>query len=320
LEGLAHHWRNIANLTDHQVEAMVRADGIDILVDLAGHTCGGRLRLFALKPAPVQVNWLGYPDTTGLDMMDYRFTDELADPAGSDQFYAESLVRLPGCFTCYKPLADAPEVASLPALKNGYVTFGSFNNLPKMNAKVVALWAEVLEAVPNSRLFIKSPPLTDLATRERYYELFGQVGINRERLELIGHTATQSDHMDLYKCLDIGLDTFPYNGTTTTCEALWMGVPLVTLEGTRHAGRVGVSLLNAVGMPDFIAKNTSDYVALAANLSSDLPKLAKLRAELRGCLTVSQLCNGKSFASKVEDAYRQMWRTWCKTTQDASIY
>lgn len=311
MQGWAHHWRNIAGVPDEQVAAMVSADGIDILVDLAGYTSSCRLGLFARKPAPVQVSWLGYPDTTGLEAMDYRFTDALADPEGRDEFYVESLVRLPGCFLCYKPVLEVPKVAALPALEKGYITFGSFNILPKVNEKVVALWAEVLRAVPQSRLLVKSAPLTDCATTERYYGLFESQGIGRDRVELIGHTATQAEHLDLYKRLDIALDTFPYNGTTTTCEALWMGVPVVTLTGLRHSGRVGVSLLNAVEMQDWIAETPEQYVATAAKLAADLPRLTRLRAGLREHMAISPLCDGKAFAAKVEVVYREMWRKYC---------
>lgn len=313
LQGMAHYWRTIAGLPDEQVAQMIRTDGIDILVDLAGHTSGSRLRLFARKPAPVQVTWLGYPDTTGLDVMDYRLTDELADPAGREAWYTEKLLRLPGCFLCYKPLPEAPEVASLPALEKGYVTFGSFNNLPKINEKVIALWAELLRSIPSARLFIKSPPLTDAVTCERYYGLFEAQGISRERIELIGRTASQAEHLDLYKRLDIALDPFPYNGTTTTCEALWMGVPVITLAGERHSGRVGVSLLNAVGRPEWIAQTSEQYLAIARNLAQDVQGLATIRGSLRGQMAASPLCDGASFARKVEAAYREMWRTSQKT-------
>lgn len=311
IRGWAHHWRDIAGLPDEQVAAMVSADGIDILVDLAGYTGGCRLGLFARKPAPVQVTWLGYPDTTGLETMDYRLTDALADPEGRDAFNVESLVRLPGCFLCYKPVPEAPEVASLPALETGTVTFGSFNTLPKVNEKVVALWAEVLRNVPHSRLFIKSPPLTDPVTAERYFGLFESHGIGRDRVELIGHTATQAAHLELYKRMDIALDPFPYNGTTTTCEALWMGVPVITLAGERHAGRVGVSLLNALGHPEWIAQTPEQYLAIATKLALDVQGLANARRDLREHMAASPLCDGKSFAVKVDAAYREMWRKWC---------
>lgn len=314
MQGWAHHWRDIDGLQDEQVAAMARADGIDILVDLAGYTGGCRLGLFARKPAPVQASWLGYLDTSGLEAMDYHLTDAQVDPEGRDAFYVESLARLPGCFLCYKPLPDAPEVAVLPALEKGAVTFGSFNALPKVNENVVALWASVLRAVPRSQLFIKSSALTDGATSERYYGLFEAQGIGRDRVELIGHTATQTEHLDLYKRLDIALDTFPYNGATTTCEALWMGVPVLTLAGVRNASRMGVSLLNAVGMQDWIAETPEQYVTIATKMAADLPHLASLRAGLRERMAVSPLCDGKSFATKVEAAYRAMWRKYCAST------
>jgi protein O-GlcNAc transferase len=311
LQGLADEWRSLSSLTDVQVAEMIRADGIDILVDLAGHTGNNALKVFARKPAPIQATYLGYPDTTGLSTIDYRMTDALSDPPGREAFFTESLVHLPGCFLCYKPLPDAPEVAPLPALEKGYVTFGSFNMLPKINRNVIALWTEALRSVPDSRLFIKSPPLTDNAATQRYYDLFEAQGIGRDRVELIGRTATQAEHLDLYKRLDIALDTFPYNGTTTTCEALWMGVPVVTLAGVRHSGRVGVSLLNAAGLEDWIAETPEQYVAIAARMAADIPHLAELRAGLRERTAASPLCEGKPFALKVEAAYREMWRKYC---------
>jgi protein O-GlcNAc transferase len=310
-QGLADGWRSIIGLTGIQMAKMIRSDGIDILVDLAGHTGNNALKVFTYKPAPVQVTYLGYPDTTGLSTIDYRLTDALSDPPGREAFYAELLVRLPGCFLCYKPLENAPEVAPLPALERGYVTFGSFNHLPKVNQKVIELWAEVLRAVPQSRLLIKSLPLADIAATERYHGLFEAQGIGRDRVELTGHAATQAVHLDLYRRIDIALDTFPYNGATTTCEALWMGVPVITLAGERHSGRVGVSLLTAAGMQDWIAQTPEQYVALATGLAADMPKLTTLRASLRQRVADSPLCDGKSFARKVEAAYREIWRTWC---------
>ncbi|MBI3570209.1 MAG: tetratricopeptide repeat protein [Gammaproteobacteria bacterium] len=311
LQGLADHWKSIIGLTGTQVANMIRADGIDILVDLAGHTGNNALKVFTYKPAPVQVTWLGYPDTTGLSTIDYRLTDAFCDPPGNEAFHIESLLRLPGCFLCYQPLAGAPDVAPLPALEKGYVTFGSFNHLPKMNVHVIALWVELLAAVPQSRLLIKNKSLTDTATVERYYGLFAARGIGRDRVELTGFTATQAAHLDVYRRIDIALDTFPYNGTTTTCEALWMGVPVVTLAGVRHSGRVGVSLLNAVGLQDWIAGTPEDYIAIATRMAEDIPHLAKLRAGLRQQMAVSLLCYGKGFAAKVETVYREIWRRYC---------
>lgn len=311
LQNLADRWKSIMGLTGAQVAEMIRTDGIDILVDLAGHTGNNALKVFSYKPASVQVTWLGYPDTTGLSTIDYRLTDALCDPPGNEAFHTETLVRLPGCFLCYQPLTDAPEVAPLPAVGKGYVTFGSFNHLPKMNAKVIALWAKLLAAVPQARLLIKNKSLTDAATAERYYGSFAVHGIGRERVELTGFTATQAEHMELYRRVDIALDTFPYSGATTTCEALWMGVPVVTLAGVRHSGRVGVSLLNAVGLNDWIAGTPEHYVAIAVQMAADIPRLADLRAGLRQRMAASPLCDGKAFTRKVEAAYRQMWLAWC---------
>lgn len=311
LRSLTREWRDIRRMSDTELTEMIRRDRIDILVDLAGHTAGNRLKVFARRPAPVQVTYLGYPDTTGLEAINYRLTDMFADPQGNDARYTEKLIRLPGCFLCYKPPEDCPPVTPLPAQKRGFVTFGSFNNLSKINSDVIGLWTKLLQEVQGARLFIKNPSFTDKATRERYCGLFGQYGVSRDRIELQGRTATQTEHLALYARVDIALDTFPYNGTTTTCEALWMGVPVVTLAGHAHAGRVGVSLLTAAGLTELIASNKDDYVARAASLANDVNRLSGLREELRARLHASCLCDARGFTRKLEDAYRAMWRRWC---------
>jgi len=311
LRGLADRWRDISKVGDDEMAAMVREDGIDILVDLAGHTSCNRLPVFARKPAPVQVTWLGYPNTTGLSTIDYRLTDAIADPDGQGAFHSEKLVRLPGCFLCYQPLADAPPVAPLPAAVSGHITFGSFNNLAKISPGVVELWSELLKALPAARLVIKNPSLTDTPTRQRYYELFAQQGLAEGRIELLGHTASREEHLALYGRVDIGLDTFPYNGTTTTCEALWMGVPVIALAGHSHAGRVGMSLLTAAGLQEWIANTPEQYIEIAQALAADADKLAQLRAGLRQQLAASLLCDGSAFAARVEAAYRKMWHGFC---------
>ncbi len=311
LRARADHWREIHGQTSQQIVAQVQADQIDILVDLTGHTAHNILTAFACKPAPVQVTWLGYPATTGLPAIDYRLTDAIADPEGDDQFYTEELVRLPDCFLCYQPLRDAPPVEMLPAADRGYITFGSFNNLAKITPEVVALWSEVVKAVPDSRLLIKNPSLTDPNRRAQYYQLFRSHGISDDRVELLGHTPTREEHLALYGRVDIGLDTFPYNGTTTTCEALWMGVPVLTLTGNRHAGRVGKSLLKCTGLDDWVADSPEQFIARATDLAADLAGLAAMRQGLRDRLAVSPLCDSDAFACKVEAAYRGMWRRWC---------
>lgn len=313
LRARADLWRDIHDLKDDAVADRVRADGIDILVDLAGHTAHNRLLVFARRPAPVQVTYLGYPNTTGLTAIDYRLTDGIVDPDGEESFYTERLLRLPGCFLCYQPLDDAPPVSALPALGPRHITFGSFNNLAKIGPDVVALWARLTAAVPGARLLVKNPSLTDGATRERYYAAFAAAGLEKDRVELVGHTPTQAEHLALYARVDIALDTFPYNGTTTTCEALWMGVPVVTLAGARHAGRVGTSLLTAVGHPEWIAATAEGYLATAARLAADLDRLQTVRAGLRADVAASTLCDAAGFARRIESAYRDIWRRWCES-------
>ena len=312
LEAMANRWRWTVGMSDAELAERVRRDRIDILVDLAGHTPNNRLGVFAMKPAPVQVTWLGYPGTTGLSTIDYRFTDAVVEPPGeADGYSSEALVRLPHGFHCYGPPADAPEVGPLPCREAGHLTFGSFNNLAKVTHDVVAAWARVLHAVPNARMVIKGGELNDLATRQGYLEAFAGHGIEAGRLDLVAWIAERAGHLDLYGRIDVALDTFPYNGTTTTCEALWMGVPVVTLAGDRHAGRVGASLLTQLGLEELVAETVEAYVAEAVDLAKDVARLAALRAELRGRMTDAPLCNRAGFARAIEAAYRDMWRRWC---------
>ncbi len=313
LKALADHWRSTVGLGDARVAEQIRSDGIDILVDLAGHTADNRLQVFALKPAPVQVTWLGFPNTTGMEAMGYRLTDDIADPPGdSDQYSSERLVRLPQGFHCYCPPADAPDVAALPLHAAGHVTFGSFNNLTKVSAELIDTWAQVLHQTPGSRLLIKSHQLADAKTREHYLKMFAVTGIETDRLEFAERTVTTREHLDLYSRIDVALDTFPYNGTTTTCEALWMGAPVVTLAGNRHAGRVGASLLTHVGLADLIAESVESYVAKAVALADHPDRMAGLRARMRRDMAASPLCDRDGFARDIEAAYRGMWRRWCE--------
>jgi predicted O-linked N-acetylglucosamine transferase (SPINDLY family) len=310
---LAGKWRNIHSLPDEAVAKLIQEDAIDILVDLSGHTAHNRLLVFARRPAPVQVTYLGYPNTTGLSTIDYRFTDSWADPLGeTDQWHTEELIRLPRGFLCYRSVDDAPPVAALPSLTTGQVTFGSFKILSKMTPEVVALWARILSAVPGSRLFLKNKSLHDIATAKHCRELFARHGIVGERLTLQGWQSGIGDHLNAYAHVDIALDTFPYNGTTTTCEALWMGVPVITLAGSLHAGRVGVSLLSQLELNDLIATDADGYVARAERWAKDLDGLSRLRADLRDRMANSSLCDGPAFARDVENAYRAIWRAWCK--------
>ncbi len=307
-------WRDVRLKSDADLAARIEADGIDILVDLNGHTSGHRLGAFARKPAPIQASYLGYPDTTGVPAIDTRITDAVADPPGwTEAGHVERLTRLPGCFLAYQPPADAPAVAPLPCLATGRVTFGSFNNALKTNPRVAALWARILDRVPGSRLLLKHTAFGNPRGREHFARMFGEHGVGPERLDLRDFTASTESHLALYGEVDVALDPFPYNGTTTTCEALWMGVPVVALAGRVHVGRVGVSLLSAAGLADWVAAGEEEYLAQAVALAADPEGLARIRAALRPRLAASPLLDGAGLARRLERAYRQMWHDWCET-------
>jgi len=308
LRRMVDHWRDVSSRTTNEIAEMIRNDRIDILVDLAGHTAHNNLLTFAEKPAPVQINYLGYPNTTGMSSIGYRFTDNYADPPDQDQYYTESLIRLPNAFLCYRPDDNAPDVSGPPCISNKYVTFGSFNNLSKININVISTWSEILLTVEKSRLLIKNSSLTDDKTREQYYDLFGKHGINRERVELIGHTKTRFDHLSLYNNIDIALDTFPYNGTTTTCEALWMGVPVVTQTGNRHASRVGYSLLSAADCLGWVANNRNEYLDISRDLATMPDELTEIRRNQRSKIRDSLLCNSDKFINDLESTYTDLLR------------
>jgi len=311
---LARQWRWTTGQADAQVAELIRQDRIDILVDLAGHTSDNRLLVFARKPAPIQVTYCGYPGTTGLTTMDYRLTDGYADPPGqTEHYHTEQLVRLPQTFLCFRPSPSAPPVGPLAALANGHITFASFNHVAKITDPTVELWSQILRQVPDSRLLLKSPGLGDAAPRQQLLERFAAQGISAQRLELQARIASLGSHLQLYHRADIALDPFPYHGTTTTCEALWMGVPVVSLAGKHHASRVGVSLLSNVGLPQLIAQDPRGYVQIAVGLANDLPTLIELRIGLRDRVAHSPLLDAPGFARSVEAAYREMWRRWCQT-------
>jgi predicted O-linked N-acetylglucosamine transferase (SPINDLY family) len=311
LRAVADGWVQAEGLDEAALAERIRADRIDVLVDLAGHTAGGRPLVFARRPAPVQAAYLGYPTTTGLAAMGYRITDWEVDPAGYEAFNAEVPVRLPGSYFCYRPLASAPAVGPLPAGAGGPITFGTFNNFAKVSAAALALWAQVLAALPGSRLMIKAKSLADASVRERLLERFGAHGIGAERLVLRGWQVEVGGQLALYGEVDIGLDTYPYNGATTTCEALWMGVPVVTLCGRTHASRMGRSLLKAAGLGELVAETPEGYVQAVLTLAQDRERLAGLRAGLRERLRASALMDEPAHARALEAAYRHMWRQWC---------
>lgn len=300
-------WRESSTLSDRELAAQIREDAVDILFDLAGHTSGHRLLAFARKPAPVQITWLDYVGTTGLRAMDYLLADPRQVPSEAEPWVREKVLRMPDDYICYDPLASAPEVGPLPAIAAGHVTFGSFNLLTKTHPGVIGVWARILHRVPRSRLLLKARALADRATASRVHGLFAAEGIPPERVEFLGWSPPD-DVLACYPRLDLALDTFPYNGGLTTCEALWMGVPVVTCPGETFAGRHGLAHLTAAGLTETIARTFDEYVDIAATLASDLPRLAALRAGLREKVAASPLCDGKRFAGHFAALMRNVWR------------
>ena len=310
-------WRDIRGYNDERFAALVRRDEIDILVDLGGHTANSSLGRFSAKPAPVQISYLGYPNTTGLDAIDYRLTDAVADPEPTTVWHSEELARIPGGFLCFRPPEKAPDVAPLPVLAGAPFTFGSFNNMAKVSEPVVAAWAEILRRTPGSRLALKNKALGDLPARQRLIVRFQAHGIGPERLWMSGAIDSLAGHLQAYSFVDLALDTFPYTGTTTTCEALWMGVPVLTLGGDTHVSRVGVSVLSAAGLPDWAVGDAGTYVDRAVAVARTPQPLAELRGSLRQHLLGSNLLNEAGFTARLEAVYRQLWRRWCGAAERA---
>lgn len=312
-------WRRVGALDDAALAAAIRAERIDVLVDLAGHTGGGRLPVLARRPAPVQVTYLGYPNTTGLPQVDLRLTDDAADPAPqADALHTERLARLPRCFLAWAPPDPSPAPAPLPPDDPRACAFGCFNNLAKLSPEVVALWARLLRDAPGARLLLKNHSLAQATARARVEGLFAAHGVTADRLVLMGRVA-HGEHLALHDRVAVALDPFPYNGTLTTLEALWQGVPVVTLAGERHAARVGASLLQAVGLRALIARTPDEYVELARALATDPARLAELRRGLRERVLGSELCDGDGLARAVEEACRGAWRAWCATRARAPL-
>lgn len=303
------HWRDTVRLPDAHMAEQIRRDQIDILVDLAGHTHGNRLLVFARKPAPIQVTRQGYPNTTGMDAIDYRITDALADPPGfSDTLHVEKLIRLPATNWLYLPPDEASPITPLP---NAPITFGCLNNFAKVTEPMLRLWAQILKAAHGSRLLLKAKAFNSASVRHRVHAIFAAEGITPERVQTLAYCAAPQDYLNLHHQVAIALDPFPYHGTTTTCDALWMGVPVITLAGKTHVSRVGVSLLTNIGLPELVANSPAEYVRIAVNLAADRVRLAHLRTTLRDKLRQSPLMYYAAFASHMESAYRAMWHTWC---------
>ena len=313
LKPMFHQWRDIYARPDDAVLDQIRGDRVDILVDLSGLTAANRMMLFARRAAPVQVTYLGYPNTTGLDTMDYRLTDRFADPEGDgDEFHSETLWRLPAAFLCYSAPVDSPEVAAPPMLENGFATFGSFNNRVKISDDCLRLWVRLLTELPASRLVLKSIQGTeDEASRQGLLDRFLACGIDPARVEVHAQVSGLEDHLAMYSRIDIALDTFPYNGTTTTCEALWMGVPVLALKGDRHAARVGESLLNNVGLPELVAADKDDYLRLAKELAAAPDRIVAYRHGMRGRMRGSSLMDSHRLGRDLGTALRAMWIRHC---------
>jgi predicted O-linked N-acetylglucosamine transferase (SPINDLY family) len=304
-------WFNVAPLSDERLAQQIREDRIDILFDLAGHTARNRLLVFARKPAPIQITWIGYVGTTGLDAMDYIVADRHEIPAAAEKHYCEKVLRMPDGYVCYDPPGYAPPVSPLPAEKNGWVTFGCFNNPSKITAQVVETWAKILIRVPRSRVLLKYRGMNDSSVVDRFSEIFAVHGVDTDRLTFLG----RSSHEELlreYRNIDIALDPFPYSGGLTTCEALWMGVPVITCPGETFASRHSLSHLSNVGLTETVARDLSEYVELASGLANDLPRLSKWRAELRERMSSSPLCDGPRFAGNLMDLLRDVWQEWCE--------
>ncbi|MGA3067508.1 MAG: tetratricopeptide repeat protein [Tepidisphaeraceae bacterium] len=302
-------WREVAKLSDHDLAQQIRQDQIDILLDLSVHTGGNRLLVFARKPAPIQVTYLGYPGSTGLDTIDYRISDPHIDPPGQDEScYTEKTIRLPNTYWCYQP-GDASALTPVPspALKNGYITFGCQNNYCKLCLPVWTSWSAILKATPHSKLLVYSPPGSH---RETARETLANLGIDPTRLTF--SDARNQDYFRTYNQIDIALDPFPFTGGHTTCDALWMGVPTITLSGQTPVSRGGRSILSNLGLFDLIARTPEEYVQIAVTLAGDVNRLDSLRQSIRPRMQASSLMNPHQFARDMESAYRQIWRTWCE--------
>jgi predicted O-linked N-acetylglucosamine transferase (SPINDLY family) len=302
-------WRDVAGLGDQELAEQIRADRIDILFDLAGHTAGNRLRVFARKPAPIQITWIGYEGTTGLGAIDYILADRYTIPPGGEAGYRERVLRMPDGYVCYDPPPTAPEVGPLPAASAGHIRFGSFNSPAKITPQVVGVWAQILSRVPQSRLLLKYHGLGDESVRGRYLNLFTARGADPRQLDF----APASDHAEYlaaYRQVDVALDPFPFGGGVTTCDALWMGVPVVICPGETFASRHGLSHLANVGLTETVARDPDDYIELAVCLAGDRPRLAALRAGLRQRMAASPLCDGKRFAANLMTLLREIWRQW----------
>jgi len=312
LRSYADQWRNIVGLSDAQVADLIRKDRIDILVDLTMHMALNRLLVFARKPAPVQITYLAYCSSTGLETIDYRLSDPFMDPPGSNEsIYSERTIRLPDTYWCYEPVIASSQVGPLPALQQRFITFGSLNNFCKVSEPAMAAWIKLLRNVPNAQLLLHA---LEGSHRQRLRDRLQREGIDPTRVRFASFMPTQQ-YFDLYRLIDIALDTFPYGGGTTTCDALWMGVPTISLAGKTGVGRGGLSILSNIGLSELVADSEQTYVQLASDLAGDVARLGQLRSTLRQRMQRSPLMDAPRFARDIEAAYRQMWQTWYATSR-----
>lgn len=317
LRDAAGTWRDVRQMSVETLAAQIRSDRIDILFDLAGHTAFNRMLVFARKPAPIQVTWLGYVGTTGLSAIDYLLADRYQVPEGADRYYRETVLRMPEGYVCYQPPAEAPPVGPLPAQATGHVTFGSFSSPAKLNDQVAALWSRVLQRVPGSRLMLKYCGFDAPNTRHRVLEMFAAHQIAPERLLLEGWSA-RAEALARYNQIDLALDPFPYGGGLTTCEALWMGVPVITCPRETFASRHALSHLSSARFTETVAQTPEEYVELAAAWAGDLPRLATVRRRLREQVAHAPLCDAPRFAADFATLFRNAWRQWCETNNSVS--
>jgi len=311
LRAIAALWRETRGLDDEEMAALIRRDVVDILIDLSGHTPGNRLLVFARRPAPLQMTWNGYPNTTGMRAMGYRITDPCCDPPGeTEHLHTERLVRLPAVYMSWHAPRDAPEPTPLPCARTGQVTFASFNACYKLTATTLDLWRRILDRTPASRLLLIAVPSG--TAQQRVRSTLERAGIASSRLDFRGRVEHET-FLDLHAQADIALDPYPYHGTTTTCFSLWLGVPVVTLAGRSHVSRVGATLLTHAGLPGLVARDGEDYVRIACELAADARRLADIRAGLRPTMAASPLTDGAACARALQGAWRSLWRDWCTT-------
>jgi predicted O-linked N-acetylglucosamine transferase (SPINDLY family) len=310
MQSFGHAWREIAGMPDDRVAELIMEDGVDVLVDLTGHTADHKLLVLARRPAPVQVTYLGYPATTGMSVVDYKVTDATHDPPGvSEGHYSEKLARLPECAWCFRPDDDFGDVGPPPFVRSGHVTFGSLHRPIKVNPRMVDLWARVLHAVPRSRLVLLANP-GGVGGAEMSAQ-FAARGIPSDRIELVPRQGRKA-FLSLYNRIDVLLDAFPYNGQTTVCDSLWMGVPPVTLCGAAHVARTTMGILSTVGLPDLAATTDEEYFRTATDLARDGDRLIGLRRTLRDMMAASSLRDEINHTRRLEAAYDAMWATWCR--------